>query len=205
MTETDSTLLLTFAEIEFLLRVREPALCDLRATLGIDQFGTGDDVARAGSASLVARGLCTFDGADLIPSAEVVVVIAGLSDAANTTRAVGWIAGGMTLVHLLTGPDVCLALFAASQGQFVVHVLDPSVTVADQVTRFVDSCLATPTKSAVVIQSRTAEETVGLAVARDDAGAWFLSDSEGQPDAATPTTRDDVVARIGELLPAGAR
>lgn len=57
----------------------------------------------------------------------------------------------------------------------------------------------------MVIQSRTAATTVGIAVARDEAGGWFVSDSEGDPDSATPSSREDVLARIGELLPTGAR
>lgn len=204
MTKTETTLLLTFAEIEFLLRVRPVTLDGLRDTLGIEQFGTGDDVARAGSASLGVRGLLTADGEDLVPSPELVVVIAGLSEAVSAVRLVGSIDGRVTLVHLLAGPDVCLALFA-SQGQFAVRALDLEVTIADQVTRFVDSCLAEPAESAVVIESRTAGETVGIAIARDEDGAWFLSDSERDPDASAPATRDDVVARLGELLPVGAR
>lgn len=197
-------LFLTFAEIEFLLRARRPVLGELRETLGLEAFGTDDAVARAGSASLLVRGLCAYDGENVVPSVDVVGVIAGLSTAEVATRAVGWIDGAMALVHLLTGPDIAIALFAVPQGRFAVRVLDPELTVAEQLSRFVDSCLAEAAASAVVIQSRTAGATVGIAVARDGEGAWFVSDSEGDPDSSTPSSRDDVMARIGELV-AGAR
>jgi hypothetical protein len=202
MTES---LFLTFAEIEFLLRAQRPVLGKLREALGLEAFGTDDAVARAGSASLLARGLCTYDGVNVVPSADIVGVIAGLSTADAATRAVGWIDGAMALVHLLTGPGIAIALFKAPQGQFAIRVLDPDVSVADQLSRFVDSCLTGAAESAVIIQSRTADVTVGIAVARDGEGAWFVSDSENDPDSATRSTRDGVVARIGELLPAGAR
>jgi len=199
------SLVLTFAEIEFLLLARRPVLRKLRETLGLEAMGGGDAVARAGSASLLARGLCVYDGENVVPSPNIVGVIAGLATAEMATRVVGWVDGALALVHLLTGPEIAIVFFASSQGQFAVRVLDPELSVADQLSRFVDSCLTDGAESAVVIQSRTAQATVGIAVARDATGAWFVSDSEGNPDSARPSTRGDVMARIGELLPAGAR
>jgi hypothetical protein len=204
----DDALVLTYAEIEFLLRSQNSGQVDLRAQLELGPAGELDAAARAGVSSLLARGLCTLggeSGTDVTPTPEVLAIVAGLTTATEATRALGWVGEQLVLLHLLYGPLARLVLVPAPYGRFTVMALDPELTVADQLSRFVDSCLTDGAESAVVIQSRTAQATVGIAVARDATGAWFVSDSEGNPDSATPSTRGDVLARIGELLPAGAR
>jgi len=204
----DDALVLTYAELEFLLRSQDPGPVDVRAQLELGPAEELDAAARAGVASLLARGLCTLggeSGTEVTPTPEVLAIVAGLTTATETTRALGWIDERLVLLHLLYGPMARLVLVPASYGQFTVMALDPELTVADQLSRFVDSCLTEAAESAVVIQSRTADATVGMAIARDGDGAWFVSDSENDPDSATPSSRDDVMARIGELLPAGAR
>ena len=204
----DDALVLTYAELEFLLRSQEPGPVDVCGQLELGPAEELDAAARAGVSSLLARGLCTLGGeggSDVTPTPEVSAVIAGLTTATEATRALGWVQGRPVLVHLLYGPVARLVLMPAQYGQYTVMALDPELTVAEQLSRFVDSCLGEAAESAVVIQSRTAEATVGIAVARDGAGAWFVSDSVGDPDSAMPVTRDGVLARIGELLPVGAR
>lgn len=204
----DDALVLTYAEIEFLLRSQDPGPVDVRGQLDLGPAEELDAAARAGVSSLLARGLCTLggeSGADVTPTPALLAIVAGLTTATETTRALGWIGDQPVLLHLLYGPLARLVLAPAPYGQFTVMALSPELTVADQLSRFVDSCLNEAMDSAVIIQSRTAHATVGIAVARDGEGGWFVSDSEGNSDSATPSTRDDVLARIGELLPAGPR
>ncbi|TWP54063.1 hypothetical protein FKR81_00380 [Lentzea tibetensis] len=201
---TDS-LVLTFAEVELLLRIRQPELTSLRDVLGLPE--TNDVTAAAGLASLMARGLCTHTAGKVVPSKEVVAIVAGLSTADRATRVLGWVGEQMIRATLLTGPEIHIGLFAAELGQFDVAPLDRTVPLADQIGRFLDSCLGSAAGTALV-QTVTAAGKVSIAVATDSSGTWFQSDSERDPDTASPSTRDDVVARVAELVAgeaAGAR
>jgi len=193
-------LILTFAEIEFLLRSQPDATGSAREQLDLGHGDGTDIAAKAGVSSLLARGLCTLNGDDVEPSREIVAIVAGLSTPTIRTRALGWIDERMVVVHLFDGPSAKLALFPAAYGQFSVQPLDPEKTTADQLIRFIDSCLASDGESAVLVQFVRDGEKVSIAVATDEAGVWYVSDSEDSPDRGVPTTRDGAMARIVELL-----
>ncbi len=198
----NDSLVLTFAELGFLLRSQSPTL-DLVRLLDLGQDVGAEAVLRSGSASLLARGLCTVDGDEVVPTAELVAVTAGLSLAEQGVRALGEADGQTLLTYLFDGPGGRLAVVAGRYGQYGVRALDPDRTLAEQVARFVDSCLGGGAESAVVIQSVRGGDTVSIAVATDEAGVWHVSDSVGSPDRGVPSTRDAAVARIAELLGSG--
>lgn len=189
-------LVLTFAEIEFLLRVRTPEIATIREDLGLAP--SDDRMAAAGLASLLARGMCERSGAGVTPSRELSAVVAGLATADRVTRVLGLAEGSTQLGAVLTGPNVHIGLAATGFGQHVVQPIDDAVTAADQVKHVLDGVLGS--ESAVLVQSRSAQGQVSIAVAIDAGGAWYLSDSEDDPDRGTPVSRDEAYARITELL-----
>ncbi|MEU0880519.1 hypothetical protein ABZ345_18100 [Lentzea sp. NPDC005914] len=196
-------LVLTFAEIEFLLRVRVPEIATIRADLGLAP--PDDTTAAAGLASLLARKLCEPGGAGVTPGPEVVAVVAGLATADRVTRVLGLGEGSAQLGAVVTGPNVHIGLTDAGFGQHVVQPIDRAVSAADQVKHVLGRALGR--ESAVVVQSRSAVGQVSIAVAIDGEGTWYLSDSEGEPDRGVPVSEDEAFARIIELLsdPVGAR
>jgi hypothetical protein len=199
----EQPLVLTFAEIEFLLRVRTPAIATIRADLGLAE--PDDTTAAAGLASLLARGLCERSAGGVVPSAELVLVATALATADRVTRLLDVTGEAVRLGAVLTGPNLHIGLTAAGAGQHVVQPVDTAVTAADQVRHLLDEVLGA--ESAVLVQSRTARGQVSIAIAVDAAGDWYLSDSEGDPGRSTPVSRDEACARVGELLPdvVGAR
>ncbi|HEY0640862.1 MAG TPA: hypothetical protein VGD67_24795 [Pseudonocardiaceae bacterium] len=194
-------LVLTFAEIEFLLRARPPVNVAVRELLDLGPEEDADVAAKAGLSSLLARGLCTPRTDEVELATELRVLMAGLATATIGTRALGWHDGQKVLVHIFVGPTVNLALFASQHGRFTVRRLDSAVSMLDQLTRFVDTCLPHDSRNSVVIQSITKNVRVGIAVAADEHGKWFVSDSESVPHKARPSSRARALARLGELLP----
>jgi len=196
------SLILTFAELDFLLRSRpEEQVGEVREQLHL--MNQASDVGASGLASLLARGLCVVESERVVPSAELVAVVAGLTTVRIRLRMTGWVSGELAFLHLFFGDVAKLALFPAPFGQFVVEPLDPATSWIDQVTRFLDACISSDAESVVAIQSVRNGEKVSIAVATDEAGAWYLSDSEESPDRGLPSTRDAVIVRIGELLDSG--
>lgn len=192
----EQPLVLTFAEIEFLLRVRTPHMPTIREDLGLAP--PDDTTAAAGLASLLARGMCEPGGEGVVPSKELVVIMQGLATADRVTRVLGVTAGSTQLGAVLTGPDVHIGLTAAGFGQHVVQPIDLAVTAADQVRHVLDGVLGD--ESAVLVQSRSARGQISIAVAVDEDGSWYLSDSEGDPGRSTPVSREEACERIAELL-----
>lgn len=196
-------LVLTFAEIEFLVRVRTPEIATIRDDLGLAP--EDDRTAAAGLASLLARGMCEPNGAGVTPSRELAVVVAGLATADRVTRVAGLGEGSTRVGAVLTGPNVHIGLTAKGFGQYAVQPIDQAVSAADQAQHLLGCVLRG--ESAVLVRSRTARGRVSIAVAVDGEGAWYLSDSEGDPDRGTPVGEDEARARVTELLsdPVGAR
>jgi hypothetical protein len=149
--------------------------------------------------------MCEPSGAGVTPSRELAVVVAGLATADRVTRVAGLDGGSTRLGAVLTGPNVHIGLTVAGFGQYVVQPIDQAVSAADQANHLLDSALGG--ESAVLVQSRTARGRVSIAVAVDGEGAWYLSDSEGDPDRGTPVSEDQARAPVTELLsdPVGAR
>src|SRR5256885_16757135 len=103
-------LVLTFAEIEFLLRASSDQAEAVRQHLRINPEAATDIVVAAGVAALLARGLCTMSGPEVVPTAPIVAVTAGLAVSAMHTEAVGWIDGRPVVMHLFSGESVRLAV-----------------------------------------------------------------------------------------------
>lgn len=190
-------LVLTFAEIEFLLRVREPEHVDVRAELGLAGDGTN---AAAGLASLLARGLCSQDGERVVPSDDLVGVIGALTTAARAIKALGWRDGLPVLLNLFTGPVVGIVLQPTGLGQYAVATLDPGHGLDDQLVGFLDACLTDGNESAVLVRSGETR----IAIATTAAGEWYVSDSYADPGASRKSTRDGAVARVRELMAVSA-
>jgi hypothetical protein len=192
----EQALVLTFAELEFLLRVRTPEIATIREGLGLT--ASDDTVAAAGLASLLARGLCEPGGDRVTPGRELVAVVAGLASADRVTRVLCLGEGAAELGAVATGPNIHIGLTAAGFGQYVVQPIDSSVGAADQVKHVLEEALGS--EGAVLVQSRTAGGQVSIAVAVDGEGAWYLSDSERDPNNSTPVGADEAFARVAELL-----
>src|SRR2546423_9369368 len=84
-------LVLTFAEIEFLLRASSDQAEAVRQHLRINPEAATDIVVAAGVAALLARGLCTMSGPEVVPTAPIVAVTAGVAASALHTEAGWWV------------------------------------------------------------------------------------------------------------------
>src|SRR2546421_11704155 len=158
-------LVLTFAEIEFVLRARPDQAEAVRRHLRINPEAASDIVAAAGVASLLARGLCTMSGTDVVPTAPIVGVTAGLSTIRTHTEAVGWIGERPVVMHLFSGASIRLAVFPAAYGQFSVELLNPAEALVAPLTRFLDSCSTGEGEAAVVVRSAVGtDQYVSMAV-----------------------------------------
>jgi hypothetical protein len=208
-------LVLTFAEIAFLLRAEPDRAAGVRDRLKLAPDAGSDSVAAAGVASLLARGLCQRDGSRVIPGERAVAVTAGLSLARTHTEVAAWATDRASLLHVFSGGPVPLAVVPAAFGQFGVETLDPASSLGATVLRFLDACFPTG-EAAIAVRSTTAGVTAGsaagvtveIAVARDAGGVWYSSDSADSPDRGRPSTRDGVRDRLAQLLgpqPVGAR
>src|SRR5262245_46097422 len=99
-------LILTFAELQFALRARPEHAAKVFEYLRINPESVNDTIAAAGIASLLARGLCTIEGDEVVPGREMVAVVAGLSTFHSHTEAAGWMSGRPVVLHLLSAPVV---------------------------------------------------------------------------------------------------
>lgn len=199
--EVPESLVLTHAEIEFLLQWRPPRHIAIRELLDLEFDDSREHSVKSGLASLLARGLCVPDGDDVAASPTLRPVVTGFTTARVGTRATGRADRKNLLVHMVHGPDGSLALFPAGPDRFTVAELDQQVSFVEQITRFVDSCQSGRERSTVVIQTITRGDRVGIALRTDETGAWFVSDSEESPDKARRATRRQALRRIRELLP----
>lgn len=187
---------LTFAEIEFLLRAREPVHVDVRELLGLAAGAAADQNAAAGLASLLARGLCVRTDDRVVPSEDLIGVIGAFATATRATKSLGWQGGNPVMVNLFAGPAVGMVVQPIGHGQYSVAPVDPAHDLTDQLVGFVDACLTDTTESAVLVRSGD----VRIAVAITAAGDWHISDSVSNPDRSRPSTRDGAMARLRELL-----
>ncbi|GAA3859067.1 hypothetical protein GCM10022243_26010 [Saccharothrix violaceirubra] len=188
-------LALSRAEVEFLLRVRPPALDSLRTEL---HLAPAD--ADAGGRSLTARGLCRFAGGRVVFAAAVAAVADGLSRADRLIRLLGWDGDRPVVAHLLTGPGVHIGLVSARPDRFTAHRPGRAESLRDQVARFLDRHLTGKRRSTLLVRTAGATGSVDLAVAVDDDGTWSMSDTLASPTRTSPSSRDLAVARIAELV-----
>lgn len=202
MADTTNVLILTFAEIEFLLRSAPHPDPTVRERLHLGEQ-PDERIVAAGVASLLARGLCVLENATVVPGRPIVAVIAGLSGPHSVVEVLGWRDDLPVVLHLLTGETVRLALFPAAYGQFTVEVLDPAEPVSAPVLRFLDACTPGGVPAAVAIRTANGGDRLSIAVAVDETGQWHVSDTERNPDRGEPMARTAVTERIRELLDRG--
>src|SRR5690348_9756955 len=105
------SIVLTFAEIGFLLRSNPPLHVAVRERLLLAE--PTDDVVAAGLSSLMARGLCVRKGDDVAPAPHILAIAAGLSRARVAVRAAGKIGERTVLAHIFSGDEVVVALSPA--------------------------------------------------------------------------------------------
>jgi hypothetical protein len=214
------TTLCTFAELEFLLRSaagphgeRTAGMDAVRRRLGLQPEAATDIVTAAGVASLLARGLCTDEGGNVVPGPLVLGAVAALSTLHTTTEAAGSTGARTLTMHLFSGAAAHLAAYPGPFGLYGVDVLDPAEPLVTPLARFVDRCTAGDGEAAVAIRSGAGDGDgpgTGLAIARAADGSWLLADE--LPGAGSlpgrPSSRDGVVAalveRFGAPVAAGA-
>ncbi|GAA1518974.1 hypothetical protein GCM10009827_037750 [Dactylosporangium maewongense] len=205
------TTLCTFAELEFLLRSaagphgeRTAAMDGVRRRLALQPEAATDIVTAAGVASLLARGLCTDEGGDVVPGPLVLGAVAALATLHTTTEAAGSTGDKTIAMHVFSGTAGRVATYPGPFGLFGIEVLDPAEPLASPLARFVDRCTAGEGEAAVAIAS----DGAGVAIARDADGTWMLSADDGSGPL-SPVGRDDVVAALvsrfgGTTVRAGA-
>jgi hypothetical protein len=196
------SLILTFAEIEFLLQAATDPDPAIRARLRLSAE-PNPQTAAAGVSSLLARGLCRLESGKVVPGNQIVAVTAALAGPHQAIEAAGWISGQPVLMHLLTGELVRLAVLPAAYGQFTVELLDPAEPVIVPLERFLDACTASNAEEAVGLRTMTPRGEVAIAVAIDPNGQWYVSDSEQHPERGEPVSREQAVERLRALLGPG--
>lgn len=198
-------LILTFAELEFLLASCPPPVDAVRARLRLASGGPADGVVAAGLASLLARGLCSIDptaenpyGITMRP--ELLAAAAGLVSNRTRTSAAGWVGEQAFVTHFFDTPQVRLALRPGALGRFAVDFGEGSEPLGKVANTFVDWCARDGGPAAAVVESTDGERTVSFAVALEPDGTWYMSDSGESPDRGTPTSRGAIRRRVSALL-----
>lgn len=193
-------LVLTFAEIEFMLRLQQPNL-DVRELLRFRPEATGDVVAAAGLASLLARELCADSEGKVRAGQEITAVSRILTTADVEVDALGWIGEEMVLLHVFSSPDGQLACRPCGRNLFTVEALEAGAPLSAALVRLLDLCLTGDGESAVLMRlSTTAGEPISLAVARGADGGWNLSDSTVDGTISEQVTPEQARGRVVELF-----
>ncbi|GAA3285384.1 hypothetical protein Dvina_31095 [Dactylosporangium vinaceum] len=200
---------LTFAELAFLLRSGVAAADAVRLRLHLGPESATDVAAAAGVSSLLARGLCTQEGTEVRPGNLAVGVVAALSTVHTITDATTQIGGRPVVLHIFTGERARLIAAPGFMGQYSIEVRPAAEPLAGLLDDLVTRAAEAGGEVAVVLRSTdpAGEERVSLAAARDALGDWYLSDTERSPDRGRPVPRAEVARRIGQLFgdaPVGA-
>jgi hypothetical protein len=193
-------IVLTFAEIEFLLRSRTPAIESTRELLKLPAGSDTDVVAAAGLAGLLATGRCRLQDGEIVPTGETVAVVAGLTTANCLVRAVGWVGDQTLVAYFFSGVENRIVLRQVQFGQYTVQAIGMAKPLSATLTEFVMSCLESDGPRAVLVQATTATESAGIAVAVDESGSLVMSDTLKSADRGVPTDEERIVARLVALL-----
>ncbi|MFI5912987.1 hypothetical protein [Dactylosporangium sp. NPDC051541] len=200
---------LTFAELEFVLRnaaERGVDVDDVRRRLNFQPGVSTGIVVASGVASLLARDLCRLEEGHrqesrVVPGEFIQCAIAALATRHTSTEAAGWLDERPVVVHLFSGVTGRLAVYPGAYGVFAVELIDAAEPLSAPVLRFLDLCTSGAGAATVLIRTQAgAADESGVAVARSDTGAWFMSDSLERPDPGRPLARAAVVARLLSLL-----
>jgi hypothetical protein len=193
-------MVLTFAEIEFLLRSRQPKL-DVQTLLGIKPEAAADVVAAAGLASLLARELCVEADGSVKVGREIMAITAVLVTADIAVDALGWIGEDMVLLHMFSCPGGQLLFRPVGHGRFAVEALAPDQPLSTGLVQLVDRCLTGDGESAVLLKMlTTTRKPISMAVARGANGEWHLSDSATDATSSRRVTPEAARARIVEIF-----
>ena len=187
-------LVLTYAEVGFLLATRPEVTDRIRTQIHLPADADERDV-RSGVASLLARGLCRVDEPGVVPGDEVAAVIAALCTCTVRMSAVGWSGPKVSMWHVFGGPNACAALVPQQYGQFAVTLLDPVAPIETIAVRMLEATVGTP-ESGLVVRLTRGEQTSGAAIAVDETGTWYVTDTATNPNRGVPVSRQEAVERL---------
>jgi hypothetical protein len=194
-------LLLTRAEIDFLLRAHPSASVPVRAELA---FGSDDDTrdqARAGLSSLIVRGLCVHDGDNVIPDEQLVGVVACLTTAKTASSVlVQQDVEHAVLVHAFAGPIRGVLLIAREFGVYLIRMFEPGTSIVDQVITVLDNHLMDTPGMSALVRGTSDRGHVGASINVAPDRNWYLADSDRAPDRSVRTTRAEATSRVKELV-----
>lgn len=209
------SLTLTFAELGFVLALRTPRSAALRGDLSLQDERITPPVARAGLASLLARGLCQAEkSGESVPGqggegtasgvrfdGELAVLLRILADPDCVTTVAGaWRGEVGSVVHLVEGDGARMVLAPSRFGCFTAETLSAAEPLSTLLRAFLAGHLAEASTSALVVRAVRGERSVSLAIAVDGQGRWFVSDSVRDPVRSMPATPESAVARMTELM-----
>jgi hypothetical protein len=196
------TLLVSFAEIEFLVRAQPERAGSIRRALGVRPEAGSDVVAAAGLAGLLARGLCTEADGVVMPATPLLALAAALLEDRGHVELVGWSGPRPVALHLFGGPAARVALSQGGYGLFSAELLRADEPLAATVMRVVDAFAEGGGEAAVAVRWSTQDGELDVAIAREGSGDWYLSDTLLSPERGVPSTRDGVAERLEQLLTA---
>jgi hypothetical protein len=193
-------LVLSFAEIAFLLRPYADQAERVRRQLSIKDEAASPMVLNSGAASLVARDLCTLSpSGDIVPSAPVIVIAGALATADTFAEAVIFTGGVPAPVHFFGSRGVRVALVPRPFGLFAASQVDAGRPLAEPVLAGFEQH-QTGQKVALAVKAESPAGVVTAALVREADGSWFMSDSRRSPDQSLPATRAEAVTRLTDLL-----
>jgi hypothetical protein len=193
-------LMLTRAEVDFLLRAHPCDGVPVRTELA---FGDEDDTkeqARAGLSSLIVRGLCVHDGKNVVPNEQLVSVVACLTTAKSACSVLVQDGEHVVLVHAFAGPVSGVLLVVREFGVYVIRMFEPGTSIVDQVVTVLDKHLTDTPGISALVRSTSDQGLVSASINVDAARNWFLANSHDAPDRSVRTTRAEATLRVRELV-----
>lgn len=193
-------IVLTFAEIEFLLRSRTPVIESTRELLDLPAGSDSDVVAAAGLAGLLATARCRVEADEIVPSEETVAIVAGMTTADRLVRTVGWVGDQTIVAYFFSGAEHRLVLRQAQFGQYSVQSIGMDRPLSAFLSEFVMSCLDSDEPRAALVQLTTRSDSAGIAITVDESASLVMSDTVESPDRGVPTDPQRIADRLVELL-----
>jgi hypothetical protein len=193
-------LLLTRAEIDFLLRAHPCDGVQVRTELALGSEDDTQEQARAGLSSLIVRGLCVHDGKNVVPTEQLVGVVACLTTAQSASSVLVQDREHVILVHAFAGPISGVLLVAREFGVYVVRMFESGTSIVDQVVSVLDQHLTDSPGMSALVRGTSRRGLVSASINVDSARNWYLADSCDAPDRSARTTRAEATLRVRELV-----
>lgn len=190
---------LTFAEIEFLLYAQPVQAAAVRAALRLVE-PADEQVVSAGLASLIARGLCDVTDDDVHAGDRIQAITAALTRASARADIAVFSHGAPLSVHIAGGSGFRVSITPGPYGQFTFAPMDLSESLDMPLRRLLGRYAAGGGRIDVAIHVAIAGATTDVVLSRDDARQWLMSDSLHNPDRGVVATREDIDARLIELF-----